>query len=199
LNAEGLLHIAGFGDTSWDDPVRAHSGWQDGFVLQLAVPTSTTVDVNIALKAGWNMVSVPVVPADTSRAAVFPPADVVAVYTWNPSQKSYEVPTNIAPEVAYWVAVTENKTITVTGTKVTSWEDHPLIAGWNMVGSVYGNSVAAGDLITDVTPDPLLRSAIYWWDPVGKSYVGASQIDEGLGYWMAAAADCTLTMCAPEG
>jgi len=45
-----------------------------------------------------------------------------------------------------------------------------------------------------VTSDPLLRSAIYWWDPVGKSYVGASQIDEGLGYWMATTENCKLTM-----
>ena len=157
---------------------------------------SETEDVVIELTSGWNMVSVPVVPADTSRAAVFPPADVVAVYTWNPGTKSYEVPTNIAPEVGYWVAVTGDKTITVTGTPITYWEDHPLIAGWNMVGSICGDPVAVGALVDDPSGS-ILDSAIYWWNPVSKSYETASSIVEGQGYWAATTVGCTLTMTAP--
>jgi sugar lactone lactonase YvrE len=153
---------------------------------------SETEDVVIELTAGWNMVSVPVVPADTSRAAVFPPADVVAVYTWNPVTKSYEVPTNIAPEVGYWVAVAGDKTITVTGTPVTQWESN-LTAGWNMCGSVCGDPIQVSDLQDDPSPS-IVRSAIYSWNPTGKSYATASQIDEGLGYWVATTCNCSLTV-----
>jgi len=195
LNNDGLLHVAGHSADSWGDPVRAYSTSIDGLVLQLAVPTSTTVDVNIALKAGWNMVSVPLELDDASRAAVFPPADVVAVYTWNPGTKSYEVPTNIAPEVGYWVAVTGDKTITVTGTPKTTWTSS-LTTGWNMVGSVYGDSVAVGALVDDPSGS-ILDSAIYWWNPVSKSYETATSIVEGQGYWAATTQNCTLTMTAP--
>jgi len=189
IGTDGALYAVGNSNGTWDGPTRGFTGGTEAFAIHLSFPQSIELD----LEAGWNMVSVPVVPADTSRAAVFPPADVVAVYTWNPVTKSYEVPTNIAPEVGYWVAVTGDKTITVTGTPATSWEDHPLIAGWNMVGSVYGNSVAAGDLDDDPSGS-ILDGAIYWWNPGSKSYVGASQIDEGLGYWMATTENCTLTM-----
>jgi len=190
--------VSGYADNgTWApgrSPVRAYTDQVDGFVVQYAGPASVSLDVD--LKAGWNMVSVPVVPADTSRAAVFPPADVVAVYTWNPSQKSYEVPISIAPEVGYWVAVTTDKTITITGTPVTTWTSS-LIAGWNMVGSVCGDPVAVAELTTDVSPDPLVRGAVYAWNPTQKSYSPADAVAEGLGYWVAVTSGCNLTMCAP--
>jgi len=149
--------------------------------------------VTIPLKTGWNMVSVPLTleSEHDGPADAFPGA--VAVYTWNPVSKSYEVPLTIEPEVGYWVAVTEDKTITVMGTPVESWTGHPLTAGWNMVGSVCGDPLNVTDL-DDGSTGALIRNAIYWWNPVSKSYVSVSQIDEGLGYWMAATQNCTLCM-----
>ena len=157
---------------------------------------STPESIEIDLKAGWNMVSVPMAmfPSNSAPSTVF--SGSVAVYAWNPVTKSYETPTTVVPECGYWVAVTTDNTITVTGTPVTEWESS-LTSGWNMVGSVCGNPVAVADLTTDVTPDPLVRGAIYNWNPTGKSYIPASEIAEGLGYWVAATGGCTLTMCAP--
>jgi len=183
------------------DLVTANLAGEDVSVLLASEPAGpSTVDLTLTLEPGWNMVSVPVVPADTSRAAVFPPVDVVAVYTWDPGQKSYVVPDTIEPEVGYWVAVTEGTTIKVTGTPKTTWPSS-LITGWNMVGSVYGTAVSVNDADAfDVDPSgSVLTNAIYWWNPESKSYVAETSIVKGQGYWMAATADCTLTMCAPEG
>ena len=148
---------------------------------------------SLSLKAGWNMVSMPLTldlehdgPADA-----FPGA--VAVYWWDPVLKSYVVPETIVPECGYWVAVTEDKTITVIGTPVESWTGHQLKAGWNMVGSVCGDPLNVTDL-DDGSTGALIRNAIYWWNPVTKSYDSKSQVEEGLGYWMAATQDCTLCM-----
>ena len=194
----GNTCIVGKSMAEWGLPIRAYSAGYDAFAVKLdseGTATLETVAIDLALKAGWNMVSVPVVPEDTSRAAVFPPADVVAVYTWNPSQKSYEVPDTIEPEVGYWVAVATDRTITVTGTPVTEW-DSSLTTGWNMVGSVCGDPVLVTDLVDDPTPS-IVRSAIYSWNPTNKSYATASQIAEGLGYWVATTQNCTLAMTAP--
>ena len=151
--------------------------------------------VELSLKAGWNMVSVPVVADDLSRDAVFP--GVAAVYTWNPVTKSYSVPTTIEPEKGYWVAATVEDTITVTGTPVTEWTDG-LSTGWNMIGSTCGDALATSCLTTETTPDPLQRTAIYSWNPNTKSYQGVSVVTQGWGYWLASAADCTATL-APTG
>jgi DNA-binding beta-propeller fold protein YncE len=154
--------------------------------------------VTITLKTGWNMVSVPVTldPENNSPADVFPGA--VAVYTWNAGNKSYEVPLTIEPECGYWVAVTGDTTITLTGALVTSWSDHPLFAGWNMVGSVSGAPVAVGDL-DDGSTGAVLTNSIYCWNPTGKCYDCSSDIQEGLGYWVATTQNCTLAMTAPVG
>jgi len=65
------------------------------------------------LKTGWNMVSVPreLPPGKDTVAEVFK-GEIVAIYWWNPSSKSYVVPTTVEPDCGYWVAVTEDKVIT---------------------------------------------------------------------------------------
>ena len=156
--------------------------------------TTETVQLDVALETGWNMVSVPLDldPEQDGPFQVFTGA--VAVYTWNPGTKSYDVPTNIVPEVGYWVAMTSAGTITVTGTPMTEWT-HALATGWNMCGSVHGASVAVGDLQDDPS-DSILDGAVYWWDPSNKSYSTASQIDPGKGHWIAATQPCDLTIAA---
>ena len=155
---------------------------------------STLSEVDIELEAGWNMVSVPLTPFPSNATAdVFPDAE--AVYTWNPVSKSYETPDTIDSKKSYWVAVTEDDTVTVTGASVTEWTDE-LAAGWNMVGSVYGNPVDIDDLVDDPT-GALQTNAIYHWNPAEKSYAVAAEIEQGLGYWMAATQGCDLTMTAP--
>ena len=149
----------------------------------------------IDLQNGWNMVSVPVQADDMSTGTIF--AGSVAVYTWDPDSKSYTSPDTIDPKCGYWVAVTEPKTITVTGTPVTTWTDSLLI-GWNMIGSVlYEAPVSTDYLTTDADPDPLLRNAIYRWNPSNKSYESVTTVQPGEGYWLATSADCQLTLYPP--
>jgi len=185
----GALTVSGMSDGGWaPDPIRDYSGWEDGFVVQFSVPLATMVDLD--LQTGWNMVSVPVEADDMSVGAVFPDAE--AVYWWNPATKSYTVPTTIEPEKSYWVATTSADTVTVSGTPVTEWTDE-LVAGWNMAGSVYGDPVAVDDLVDDPSGS-VQTNAVYHWTPGEKSYDVASQIQQGLGYWMAATQGCDLTV-----
>ena len=152
----------------------------------------TTVDIDISLKVGWNMVSVPVEADDMSTAAVFP--DVDAVYTWNPIGKSYTVPTTIESEKGYWVAVDSDRTISVTGAPVTDWTDG-VSTGWNMIGSVHGGSVNFS--APDDDPDGSVEGFVYWWHPTTKSYVYGTSVETGKGYWAASTSGCDLTLGPP--
>lgn len=160
---------------------------QHSLVISMYSRTRPT-DIDINLKAGWNMVSVPVTPPDNSTSAVFPGA--LAVYTWNPISKSYIVPTIIEPDTGYWVAVTESTIITVTGTLVDTWTTN-IKAGWNMIGSIYTSTSV---VVPNDDPDGSIIPPAYWWDPVGKSYTLSYNVDPGKGYWVASVQDCTLTM-----
>ena len=134
------------------------------------------------------MVSVPVAPIDNSTSAVFP--GVAAIFTWNAASRSYYVPTVIEPKEGYWVAVTENITLTISGTPIETWTTD-IKAGWNMIGSV-NTSASIADPNDD--PDGSVIPTAYWWDPVSKSYILTTDIEPGKGYWAASVNDCTLTL-----
>jgi len=169
-----------------DGEVEDYAGFPTGIVL--------------SLKAGWNMVSVPVTPDDPSGESVFPGAE--AVYTWDPDTDSYlsvsatgDLST-IEPARSYWVAVSVTDTLLIEGDPYVEMLDHPLGAGWNMVGSVYGQTVAVADL-SENPPDSIDTACVYTWNPLGPSFVLCSEIEPGKGYWMAASEPCTLTMPPP--
>ena len=100
------------------------------------------------------------------------------------------MPAIIGPEKGYWVAVTEDTIITVSGTPVETWTTD-IKAGWNMIGSVN-----TGASITDPNDDPdsSVMHTAYWWDPVGRAYTITTDIEPGKGYWAASIQDCTLML-----
>jgi len=176
-----------FGQDVWSD------SYDDDDAMTDAEPA--TVDLTITLQPGWNMVSVPLLLTDTSTSVVFDGA--VAVYTWDPDGKSYTVPEYVTPEQGYWVAVTAETPVTWHGVPVSAW-DWPILAGWNMIGSIqYEDPVGVDSVTANIEPDPLVRNAIYSWNPVSKSYESSATILAGRGYWLATTSDCTLSMSSP--
>jgi hypothetical protein len=157
-----------------------------GYTLIIAV--SEEVCVDISLKAGWNMVSLPVTPGNSSVNAVF--SGVAAVYTWNPATKSYITPTTIETCKAYWVASTQDTTITVCGEPVICCTID-MKAGWNLIGAPF-NTASISDPNDD--PDGCVQPFAYTWDSVLKSYVMTTDIEPGKGYWVASLCNCTLNM-----
>jgi hypothetical protein len=155
----------------------------------VSIMLSAELDVlSIDLEAGWNMVSIPLTLPDMSVGAVFPSR--LAVYTWDPGNKSYTQPTVIEPEKAYWVAVAQAETVNLRGTGETMVSTG-VLAGWNMVGSAFGGAVPVGEL-DDGGSGSVQTNAIYNWNPEAKAYGVASSIQPGKGYWVAATANCTL-------
>jgi parallel beta-helix repeat protein len=176
----------GIGDTAY--PIDSDA---DNYPLVNAFENYVAVEVEgiqLSLQAGWNMVSVPVMPADNSTDAVFP--GVAGVFTWNATSRSYSEPTVVEPEKGYWVAVTENTTITVNGTPVETWTTD-IKAGWNMLGSVAINSSIADP---NDDPDGSVIPPAYRWDPVSKGYMLGTGIKPGKGYWVASLNACALTL-----
>ena len=87
--------------------------------------------------AGWNLLSVPLVPAPNSPAAVF--GDDVSplyIFWWDPDQGKYITPTSIDPGRGYWLLLFGTTEIDVTGTAWT--EDYEVQlgkAGWHMIST----------------------------------------------------------------
>lgn len=168
-------------------PQSRNLSFRSGF---LAFVPAQEQSLDIPLKAGWNMVSVPVMPADNSVSAVFP--GVAAVYIWDPINNTYVVPSKVSPEKGYWVAVTADRAITVTGTVFTAWTT-AIESGWNMIGSVINSASIANP---NDSPDGSVQPFANWWDPSSKAYGMTTTIEPGKGYWIASMRACQLTLVA---
>ena len=142
-----------------------------------------TFDVDLA--QGWNLVSIPLVPLDTARDAVFPPESCSAVWEFgNPG--GYILPSEIVPRKGYWVKgrAPAGVTLTVTGGRPAD-KSVALRQGWNLVG-VVGQSAAVPSQPLPPAPP---RSAIWQYDNPGGYVAPATQCDDGKGFWIKASED----------
>lgn len=129
---------------------------------------SGQVDVDITMAAGWNLVSLPVTPADASLATLFPEAS--ACYEFS---GSYQAVTELTPGLAYWLKVPEAATYTVSGDNFVEYS-MTLDAGWHMLGGVNGKAVPSTDVGGAIT-------VMYGFD---GSYAPISEVAAGQGFWV---------------
>jgi len=120
-----MQDIATFTDTSttgldsrWNmvagAPGVTYPYWTWNIVDGEDYPFLTFNRVQIKVSAGWNMVSVPAEFCGGSNTVENLFGDeIVAIYTWDPESKSYTAPTVLEPFRGYWIAVMEDKTITL--------------------------------------------------------------------------------------
>jgi len=162
---------------------------------------SLSTTVSIPLKTGWNLISIPLMPADTSPATVL--AGIAGKYTivwgeFDPSSgqwKSYSPDslvntlTAIKPNRGYWIDMTADATLNVTGTDATQTID--LKTGWNLIGFAVKMAHDVQTVLSGITG----QYSILWggYDPTTgkwKSYSPDSlvntitTVDPGHGYWI---------------
>ncbi len=145
---------------------------------------SGKIYAEIPLIAGWNLISLPIVPIDSSLSSLFPSAQIA--YEFN---GQYLETSRLTAGKGYWVKVPSATTGTVIGQPVSNYSN-PLALGWNLVG-------AANCTATPMTAPGGLISGIFDFN---GSYQSASQLSAGLGYWIKADAACflNLTCGAPK-
>jgi hypothetical protein len=131
---------------------------------------------NLTLIAGWNLISLPVMPESPQVSLVFPTAE--AAFSYN---GSYQEATTLAGGSGYWIKVPVSTTVTISGTPVTD-ASRSLTAGWNLVGapncSVAPTTTPSGNI-----------EAIFGFN---GAYYPAAQLTAGNGYWVKSTASATL-------
>ena len=142
---------------------------------------------SLKLEPGWNMVSLPLVPDNSSVYAVFggiPTLDTMPVVTWEaPSFVKVE---EIEPKIGYWVFTPSETTINVTGKPITN-TTLILEAGWNMVGTAGMENLTISDIPNQVPQRP----AVTW---VAPSFVETDVIEPGKSAWVFVTTDTIVTM-----
>ena len=148
--------------------------------------------VSITLKAGWNMVSFPGTLADTSPDSLVGANSqiILPMYMYDPESFSYVEATEIEPGKGYWILTMVAETLTADITFSSSYT-MVLKAGWNMIGSVYSD-VNFSD--PQDAPDGSVILPIYTYSPTSFGYYEDTMIETGMGYWVLALQDCSLTV-----
>ena len=131
---------------------------------------SAEVEYTLELRAGWNMVSLPVVPDDMSAASVLDGIAFFQLVTWSGS--GYVASSEFEAGRGYWLLVLEDVNVTVSGESVDSLS-LSLSPGWSMVGGTYDEAQAA-----EVFPG--FYQLVTW---TGTGYTPATVFEPGKGYW----------------
>ncbi len=135
---------------------------------------STWVTLNLA--AGWNLVSLPVVPSSTELTDIIPTAEVAFKF-----DGSYNEVTTLETCVGYWVKVPEAVSLVLTGIPVTDCAAD-MTEGWHLVG-------APNCTATPLTIPGGALLAMYGFD---GSYLPATETQPNSGYWVNLSTACNL-------
>ena len=166
--------------------------------------------VSVFLTGGWNLISLSVVPFDTSIESVLAPLafpyDLISVWYYDCCTDTWHVwpggdLTTMEAGKAYWVRMrypddqdpdptmsgTYPYTLWVFGTKAPMPPDLPsaydVCTGWNMVGFRSVEEMAPEDYLGDFSPSEY--GAIYGWDSYIQDWVtNPDKLVPGHGYWI---------------
>lgn len=172
------------------------------------VSAQSSASQQINLDAGWNLVSLQVLPTNTTPESVFAPLgeDFVAAWTYDNTSRSWTLhersatPSAIAPirniEVgqAYWVYLNAPRTWTLSGRAPERVPGVVLQQGWNLVGIPAGT----GDLPEPVSMLSVLAASgldydvILRWEagrytrstPADSDVDDFTAFDPARGYWV---------------
>jgi len=145
------------------------------------ITLTSEVEYTLQLKAGWNMVSLPVVPDDLTANAVMPSGLFFQLVTW--SGTGYFAASDFEAGRGYWLLVLEDVNVTVTGIPVDE-VTLTLSPGWSMVGGTFDEVQAAAVF-------PGFYQLVTW---TGTGYTPASTFEPGRGYWALVLAETQIQL-----
>lgn len=148
--------------------------------------TSSLICVDIPVIAGWNLLSLPVRPADDSVRAVFPTSSFSYAFRFNQAS-GYQQSARMLGGVGYWLKFSGSGTVRVCGVAVTR-DSIPVVPGWNILGSI-SFPVDTADIIS--VPGGIRASNFFGFS---AGYSSTEVIQPGKGYWVKANAPGSLVL-----
>ena len=151
------------------------------FTYTFTIALTSEVEYTLQLKAGWNMVSLPVVPDDLTANAVMPSGLFYQLVTWTGT--GYVAASDFEAGRGYWLLVLEDVNVTVTGIPVDE-VTLTLSPGWSMIGGP--NSVVQASEVF-----PGFYQLVTW---TGTGYTPATVFEPGKGYWALVLAETQIQL-----
>ncbi|MGD0175630.1 MAG: NHL repeat-containing protein [Candidatus Bathyarchaeia archaeon] len=176
----------------------------------LMFPGSTGLSAFLLeLQAGWNLISLPLVPTQTATAKLLTPLIQLheLVVAWGftaPNTWSYFKPPNLGTLTTmvdgkgYWVLVTDAINITIAGYVITPGSAPPtysLAAGWNLFGFKPQPLIQNETMATYLTSLDTKYSSIWVYDNLNATWIRGTPelvLAPGEGIWIYMTTPATL-------
>jgi len=153
-------------------------------------PAITTVEIvhkspaYFQFAQGWNMISVPVVPAGSPRKVNLFPTAISNAFGYS---NLYYIADTMKTGLGYWIKFASSELIGIDGT-ARNTDTIQVKQGWNMIGSL-GTPVAIGTIVQ--TPPSIVISQYYAY---ATSYRNSDTILPSKGYWVKVSANGKLVL-----
>ena len=152
------------------------------------------------LYEGWNLISLPLVPEDSSAGAVLSGVSYDAVYRYNATSKEFESAGVMDPGTGYFVHVTEDCTWEYSGTPPYNSMGLSLEQGLNMAGWL-NCSKDIGDALSSISGKyyyvarwNTTAQKFEVYNPAAPSvFNDFPTMDRGTGYFVSAKQECALS------
>ena len=155
--------------------------------------------ITFDLDIGWNLVSVPIIPGESTVSNIFENAD--CIWKWNNATGGYVDAALDTPDAsaAYWILYSHKPdSIRLDGIRVLEWEKD-VGYDWNFIGSAATgeDDIPWGDNHTFVgTGFEATRTFVFYYDPSVEYYKPTMVIREGRGHLYNVRGDGRITFPA---
>ena len=129
--------------------------------------------LDVTLVAGWQLISLPLIPDDNNLATLFP--GYQAAWGYDNASRQYEQVTQLYPCEGYWLKMAADVIVTVCGQPLTDCSG-PLVPGWHILGG-------PNCVITPQTAPPGCLIATWEYDPDIDDYLIPATFVPAAGYW----------------
>lgn len=151
--------------------------------LTLNIVPNTSIFTKVAVRQGWNLISMPLKAADMSAIFLFPNASSP---TYNYESK-YGIAASLENGKGYWIKYAQSDSVEIYGTRVNKTEI-PVTKGWNLVGG-YEKNINTGQITTN--PWGIINSQFYGYD---NKYAVSPVMEPGKSYWIRVNEDGVLNI-----
>jgi hypothetical protein len=161
----------------------------DGSTLSVwtaLIADSAAVTRQYAVQGGWNIVSLPMTPADPLKTALFPTA-ISDAYEYRPGS-GYAIRDTLRPGAAYWLRFGSPQNLDLTGFPM-AVDTVDVLEGWNLIGSVDGTLPVSS--VQEIPPG-IIESGWYGYNDSG--YIATTAIAPARGYWVKVSAPGKLVL-----
>jgi hypothetical protein len=195
--------------TATDDALNAAFDISDN-EFTIYTPPEAVYEYDISLAAGWNLISLPLIPDDTDIADVLDgisvPLSVDAVWAYDAATSSwlfYDPDTLVGPlaemkdGLGYWLDMKVPATLTIYGKPMPEppWAPpaYDVYEGWNLIGFKSLGAMVHNTYLYNILGD----YTVIWGYEGGYFLVfptppGTGELETSLGYWIWMTADGTI-------